>query len=157
MPTRSSLAYAVLVFGIAATTAGACQRDRIPRECVVWAEAEGHVRGQVYVEDTKASFTAGLSRQEVAYIDSYGHVMILQGSQAIDAAVLSDGRLTVLYLGDRKFVSDPISHGLVALRDGVVKSEFRYNAACSVPDAAVGAMALFQLVYPAGQSSDSTL
>ncbi|MEE9386677.1 MAG: hypothetical protein V3V08_24950 [Nannocystaceae bacterium] len=129
--------------------ADGCRRDNTPRECVVWAETNGHVRGQIYVQDTRASFTAGIARQEVAYIDSYGHIMLLQGSEAIDAAILAGNKLSVLYLKDEIFVSEPITGGHVTIHNGTMRSDFQYNAACSVADAAVGSVALFQLIYPA--------
>ena len=115
---------------------------------MVWSEHGGVIAGQVYVTDTHASFTEGLSRHDAAYIDGQGNVVLLEGKGSLKAATFNGERVFITYVKDKQFASDPIAGGDVVFHSDTTRASFRYNTACSEADAAVGAVALFHLVFP---------
>lgn len=138
--------------GTAAISATGCEREKYaPTECTVWTEKGGDVSGTVYMRDTRASFTGGAARSNSAYIDGAGHVMVLQGSKTIDAAVFDGQTIKILYLPDAQFESQGFDNGTIVFASDTYRTEFYYNSLCTAADVAVGATALFTTVFPVGQ------
>ncbi len=150
---RKCRASALLGMALLGTAVGCIHDRNAPVECVVWTQRDGVINGHVYLEDGRASFSQGASQRDVGYLSDSGHVVVAEGRELIDAAIFDGHRLEILYIKDSKFRSEPIRDGHVVLRNKFFRTEFRYNSACSVTDAAVGAVALMTLVFPPGTAT----
>jgi hypothetical protein len=149
---RSGCALIALAIGV--TTLVACKRNPYtPTECVVWSEKDGAITGQVYLRDGKATFSEGATRRSIAHLDAARHVIVSTSSGDVDAAVFDGQTIDVLYIEDSKFVSEPLGGGRVVFYNGVFRSEFRYNSACSTEEAVVGSVTLLTTVFPPGEAT----
>jgi hypothetical protein len=122
----------------------------VPDECVVWATKDAQITGQVYMHGHKASFTAGASRRDVGWLTG-DVVVVATDAGTIEAARWDGTALEILYIEDSEFASETFGNGRVIVRSDLYKSEFHYNGACDLEDAAVGVATLMTVIFRPGE------